>query len=619
MRAVFIAGLAALAMASPAQADTWNVVGTGDGGTCNPDTHVCQSLRAAIAASEATKELPDTINVPAGVININNDLVIQSDITVNGANARTTIIDGGAKYRGFRITSSGSAKINHLTVRDGAAGQGGSPDGGGILNFSGAVQLNTVRVTGSTAPEGSGGGIANYQGTLTLVNGLVDNNTAGDGAGIANLGGAETPDRGLLGVATTTIFRNTAGTGGTGGISSRGGQVNIVLLNFSTLADNVGGVRGVGGLLIQSGAAQAIGDLIARNTVAGEGIVNCGPVKPTDSGGNLEDDKDCIDAGGGLTPGLATALRNEGGELDVLPIAETSPAVDRNTGTCTAPDARGLGRPQGPACDSGAFEVDQAPTVTISAGPSGTVSTPDVQFTFASTEPGVTYQCQLTGPGQTPGFTACASPQSYNGLANGSYTFSVRAMDGEFTNPPVTTRSFTVAALDTTITGGPPNPTNDNTPTFTFTGVAAAGFQCRVDAAAFAGCTSPHTTAALADGTHTFQVRALAPSGAPDPTPASQTFVVDTTRPDTNITGGPINSVSSTTADVHVHVERGRLDVPVLARRRRVRRLPGQLHRPLAGRHTFQVRATDAAGNIDPTPASQGLDGRHRRARRRPS
>ena len=138
VRAVFIAGLAALAVASPAQADTWNVVGTGDGGTCNPDTHVCQSLRAAIAASEATKEGADVINVPAGEIDINNDLVIQSDITVNGANARTTIINGGAKYRGFRITSR-AAPRSATSRSERPAGQGGSTDGGGILNVSGGV------------------------------------------------------------------------------------------------------------------------------------------------------------------------------------------------------------------------------------------------------------------------------------------------------------------------------------------------------------------------------------------------------------------------------------------------------------------------------------------------
>jgi hypothetical protein len=611
--AVFIAGLAALAMASPARADTWQVTGTGDASTgCNPDTHNCPSLRAAIAASEATKEEPDVINVPPGEIDINNDLVIQSDITVNGANARTTIIDGNFKYRGFRITSTGSAKINHLTIRNGAAGQGGSPDGGGVLNFSGVVQLNTVRVTASTAPEGSGGGIANYQGTLTLVNGLVDNNTAGDGAGIANLGGAETPDRGLLGVATTTIFKNTAGIGGTGGISSRGGQANIVLFNFSTLADNVGGVRGVGGLLIQSGAAQAIGDLIARNTVAGEGLVNCGPVKPTDSGGNLEDDKDCIDAGGGLNPGLATALRNEGGELDVLPIGASSPAVDRNTASCTAPDARSLYRPQGPACDSGAYELDKAATVTITEGPNGPITVNDVEFRFQASEPGPTVQCQLTGPGQSPGFVECykSNAQPYADLADGPYTFSVRAADAAFPTPPVTTRAFIVntAPPNTTITSGPSGPFNSTSAAFTYTSSEVGStFQCSLDGAAFGTCPPSYT--GLSQGSHSFRVRAIDAAGTIDPTPDLRTWTVDTADPDTTINTGPsaptkVNppvftfSSSEGSSTFECRVDTGTfMDCTS----------PHTTASLTQGPHTFEVRAIDSAGNVDETPASRSF------------
>jgi hypothetical protein len=222
VRAVFIAGLAALAFAAPAQADTWTVTnGSSDATTpaCNPDLHTCLSLRLAIAASEATKEVADIINVPAGTININNDLVIQSDITVNGVSARSNIIDGGAKYRGFRVSSTGAAKINHFTIRNGAGGQGGIPDGGGILNASGVVQLTYVRVTGSRAGDGgSGGGIANVEGTMTMAHSLVDSNTAANGAGVANIGGAETPERGLFGAVDSTIFKNTATNGGTGGI-----------------------------------------------------------------------------------------------------------------------------------------------------------------------------------------------------------------------------------------------------------------------------------------------------------------------------------------------------------------------------------------------------------------
>jgi Tol biopolymer transport system component len=91
--------------------------------------------------------------------------------------------------------------------------------------------------------------------------------------------------------------------------------------------------------------------------------------------------------------------------------------------------------------------------------------------------------------------------------------------------------------IDTTITAGPGGPTNDTTPTFGFAADPAAGatFECAVDNAAFAVCTTPHTTAALADGAHTFRVRAVRPGGARDSSPATRTFFVDTVAPTSQI------------------------------------------------------------------------------------
>ena len=59
----------------------------------------------------------------------------------------------------------------------------------------------------------------------------------------------------------------------------------------------------------------------------------------------------------------------------------------------------------------------------------------------------------------------------------------------------------------------------------------------------FATCASPFTTAALAPGAHTFEVRALNAAGAADTTPASRAFTIDTTAPNTNLT--PFASPSS--------------------------------------------------------------------------
>jgi hypothetical protein len=56
-------------------------------------------------------------------------------------------------------------------------------------------------------------------------------------------------------------------------------------------------------------------------------------------------------------------------------------------------------------------------------------------------------------------------------------------------------------------------------------------FECSLDAASFASCSSPATYAGLVDGGHTFSVRGTDPSGNIDPTPASYSWTVDATAP----------------------------------------------------------------------------------------
>src|SRR5215208_3650979 len=102
LRAAVTSWLAALALAAPAaQADTFTVTNGSSDSTAACSGTTCPSLRAAIAAAQITRPA-DTINVPAGTININNDMLVGSDVTIAGTSARTNIIDGGAKYRGLR-------------------------------------------------------------------------------------------------------------------------------------------------------------------------------------------------------------------------------------------------------------------------------------------------------------------------------------------------------------------------------------------------------------------------------------------------------------------------------------------------------------------------------------
>jgi hypothetical protein len=58
-----------------------------------------------------------------------------------------------------------------------------------------------------------------------------------------------------------------------------------------------------------------------------------------------------------------------------------------------------------------------------------------------------------------------------------------------------------------------------------------SAFHCSLDAGPFAACTSPASLSGLAQGAHTFAVRAISPAGVPDDTPATRTWTVDTLPP----------------------------------------------------------------------------------------
>ncbi|MEQ1573000.1 MAG: ExeM/NucH family extracellular endonuclease [Vicinamibacterales bacterium] len=82
---------------------------------------------------------------------------------------------------------------------------------------------------------------------------------------------------------------------------------------------------------------------------------------------------------------------------------------------------------------------------------------------------------------------------------------------------------------ETTLTGVPTNPSLTADATFTFTGTdmgGVAGFECALDASPFAACTSPTAFSGLANGEHTFDVRAVDAAGNVDLSPASHAWTV---------------------------------------------------------------------------------------------
>ena len=84
------------------------------------------------------------------------------------------------------------------------------------------------------------------------------------------------------------------------------------------------------------------------------------------------------------------------------------------------------------------------------------------------------------------------------------------------------------AAPDTKIVAGPSGTSSSDAASFSFTSEPAATFDCRLDSGAWVACAPPRAYSDLADGKHTFQVRAEDSAGNIDTTPAVRTWTVST-------------------------------------------------------------------------------------------
>ena len=165
---------------------------------------------------------------------------------------------------------------------------------------------------------------------------------------------------------------------------------------------------------------------------------------------------------------------------------------------------------------------------------------------------------------------------------------------------------------DTSIDTYPTDPSNSADASFTFSSAdVGSTFECDLDGLGWAACTSPQPYTGLADGSHTFSVRATNTRGNTDQTPASYTWMIDTTPPDTT---PPETTIDSNPPDPSNSADPSFTFSADEAGSTFECRLDGgswvacaspQNYTGLAdGSHTFDVRATDAVGNTDPTPAS---------------
>ncbi|WAZ25658.1 CSLREA domain-containing protein [Streptomyces cinnabarinus] len=393
---VHLAPASASASESAAEPAEFTVDTTADAVDADPSDGRCRtasgacSLRAAVMAANS---LPgSTITLPPGhyrltippdpelIVGDNpdpttGDLNVDAPTTITGSGARTTVIDANLLDRVFRLRAD--TRMSDVTITGGRAVQRELPftdtGGGGIANAH-RLTLRRVAVTGNSA--GYGGGIFNVPDShLDLVDSTVSRNAAGEAGGIrfddtgtvtnstitdnrvtdpgdrpGSLGGygggIDIRGRGTVEILNSTIARNSSSDGG-GGINIAPAYLDSLPAPLPDLID------------LPLGRMTLRNSVIAGNTVDGA-AANCKRAFATiDSlGHNIDTDGSCRLTAAGDLPSrdpLLGPLADNGGPTDTSALLPGSPALDA-AADCPATDQRGITRPQGAACDIGAYE-----------------------------------------------------------------------------------------------------------------------------------------------------------------------------------------------------------------------------------------------------------------------
>ncbi|MEX0800814.1 MAG: sialidase family protein, partial [Dehalococcoidia bacterium] len=232
--------------ASPVLATAFTVDSTADAVDANPGDGLCDdgagacTLRAAV---QETNALPgaDAISLPAGSYTLaipgtgedasaTGDLDITDDLTLTGAGADATIIDGAGQHRAFHIVNAATVHIGDLGIVNGYAGDADG-HGGGVYNQSGDTTLTDATISDSEAPAGGlsegGGGFANAA-SAQLNRVRIHDNEGFFGGGVQN------ELSGTLDVLDSAIYRNHSTDRG-GGFANHGG---VMTINSSSIYDN---------------------------------------------------------------------------------------------------------------------------------------------------------------------------------------------------------------------------------------------------------------------------------------------------------------------------------------------------------------------------------------------
>ncbi len=328
------------------------------------------TIGAAIAAASSG----DTIMIGAGAYF--QRLTINKDLTLQGAGAGQTILDAEGLGTTVTVAAGAVVQLQGVTVEGG--------DSFGIANSGNLTLSDSLVYANSYGIDNLGyltvlrcsivgNGYATFYNpgaAFTIVGGTANvfsSSITGNAAFPGNLSGAIALLGGSLALSNSTVSSNTGGLGNAIFIQPGTGSANLFLqtstiVNGSTQsaptiwANDPNGL----GIVAQFDNSVIVSSGIAPNCVGLTGVISAGHNLTDDNSCGLTDPTDLVN---NAHINLGPLQVNAPGTTATRALLPGSAAIDR--GNCSSvrgsavviADQRGVSRPQGPACDIGAYEL----------------------------------------------------------------------------------------------------------------------------------------------------------------------------------------------------------------------------------------------------------------------
>lgn len=326
------------------------------GGASTAPTVTTVSLQGLTITGGKTVKIADNLGDYGGALRTDFD----TDVTITGCVFSNNSAPHAANNQVYGV---GGAIANNakLTIDDCQFTNNSASNAGGAIYVGGSGAVTTISNTTFTGNMATAGGAIRNHERMTIESStfsgnqaLTSNGSNGQGGAIDNNGGGD------LTMVNSTLTKNTSIFGGA--IVNYQG---LSILN-STLAGNTASYGGGLACPISTSVSSLENTIIATNTASVQGPDVWGSVGSR--GHNLIGNT--ANSSGWSTTDLLNvnpllgALADNGGLTQTMALLAGSPAIDKaNTADAPATDQRGVTRPQGPAADIGAFEVqvNQAP------------------------------------------------------------------------------------------------------------------------------------------------------------------------------------------------------------------------------------------------------------------